>query len=117
IGQNPPVPSPAPVRVSTEVVNVLAIVRDPSEHLVPNLTRDDFEITEDNVPQQIRYYSQEADTPLRLGILIDTSLSQKRLLPVEKREAQRFIREVMRSGRSEERRVGKEGRVWGWEER
>ena len=98
IGQNPPVPSPAPVRVSTEVVNVLAIVRDPSEHLVPNLTRDDFEITEDNVPQQIRYYSREADTPLRLGILIDTSLSQKRLLPVEKREAQRFIREVVRRG-------------------
>jgi VWFA-related protein len=98
IGQNPPALSSAPVRVSTEVVNVRAIVRDRSGRLVRNLTQDDFEITEDNVPQQAGYFSREADAPLRLGILIDTSLSQKRVLPVEKREAQSFIGEVMRAG-------------------
>jgi VWFA-related protein len=80
------------------VVNVRAIVRDRSGRLVPNLTRDDFEITEDRVPQQVGYFSREADTPLRLGILIDTSSSQRRLLPVEKREARSFAGEVMRAG-------------------
>jgi len=96
IAQNPHTQSPASVKVSTEVVNVLAIVRDGSDHLIPNLNQADFELSEDGRPQQITYFSRETDTPLRLGILIDTSPSQRRVLPVEKREAKAFIRQVMR---------------------
>ena len=83
------------LRVSTEVVNVYAIVRDKKRPVV-DLNRDDFELTEDDVIQQIRYFSRETDTPLTLGILIDTSPSQERVLGVEQEEAKAFLRQVLR---------------------
>jgi len=83
------------LRVSTDVVNVYAIVRE-KKRPVANLHRDDFELTEDNVPQQIRYFSRETDTPLTLGIMIDTSPSQERVLGVEQEEAKTFLRQVLR---------------------
>lgn len=83
------------LRVSTDVVNVYAIVREKTRP-VANLGREDFELTEDNVPQQIRYFSRETDTPLTLGIMIDTSPSQQRVLGVEQEEAKTFLRQVLR---------------------
>jgi VWFA-related protein len=83
------------LRVSTEVVSVYAIVRDKKRPVV-DLRREDFELAEDNVPQQIRYFSRETDTPLTLGILIDTSVSQERVLDVEQEEAKVFLRQVLR---------------------
>lgn len=83
------------LRVSTEVVSVYAIVRDKKQPVV-DLRREDFELTEDEVPQQIRYFSRETDTPLTLGILIDTSISQERVLGVEQEEAKVFLRQVLR---------------------
>ncbi len=88
--------SPHVLKVQTEVVNVYAVVQDKKGHLIPNLTQNDFEITENNVPQQIRYFSRAADTPLTLGILVDTSPSQQRVLPIEQREAKAFLQEVIR---------------------
>ena len=90
-----PEPSPATLKVSTEVVNVLAVVRDKDDRLVPDLTREDFELSEDNHAQAMRYFSRETDTPLLLGVLMDTSASQKRVLPEERERAKAFIRQVM----------------------
>jgi len=84
------------LRVSTEVVNVYAVVREKTNRLIPNLNREDFELSEDNVPQDIRYFSRETDTPLTLGIMIDTSPSQGRVLDVEQAEAKTFLRQVLR---------------------
>lgn len=90
-------PSPGTtLKVSTEVVNVYAVVREKKGRLITNLNKDDFELTEDNVREEIRYFSRETDTPLTLGILIDTSPSQERVLGVEKQEAKAFIRQVLR---------------------
>ena len=86
----------ATLKVTTAVVNVYAVVRQKSGRLVPDLTKDDFVLEEDQQPQVIRYFSREADTPLTMGILVDTSPSQGRVLDVEKREAEAFLREVMR---------------------
>ncbi len=91
--------TPAPIsvlKVRTEVVNVYAVVRDKEGRLVSNLTKDDFELTEDGVPQTIRYFSRAADTPLTLALMIDTSPSQKYVLPLEQRKAIDFLNEVMR---------------------
>lgn len=84
------------LKVSTEVVNVYAVVRDKKGRLIPNLNKEDFELEEDNARQEIRYFAREADTPLTLGLLIDTSPSQERVLGVEKQEAKAFIRQVLR---------------------
>ncbi len=78
------------------VVNVFATVRDKAGKLVNSLAADDFVLTEDGRPQKIRYFSQESDLPLTLGLLIDTSLSQRRVLGEEKDASYRFLDQVLR---------------------
>ena len=92
----PPAQAPQTLKVSSEVVNVLAIVKDKKGRLIPDLDKDDFGVTEDNVPQEIRYFSKQTDTPLTLGILVDTSPSQQRVLPLEQEQGKAFIRQVLR---------------------
>jgi len=88
---------PAPtVRVTTEVVNVYAVVADKQKHLIPDLKKEDFIIEENGTPQQIRYFSRETDTPLTMGIMVDTSPSQGRILGLEQDEAKAFLRDVLR---------------------
>jgi VWFA-related protein len=84
------------LKVTTEVVNVYAVVRDKHGRLIPDLTKNDFEIKEDNIAQQITYFSRESDTPLTLAIMIDTSPSQERVLDTEQREAKAFLRQILR---------------------
>jgi VWFA-related protein len=97
-GQEKPSPAPSTttLKVSTEVVNVLAIVRDKHGTLIPNLNKDDFSLEEDGKPQDIRYFSRETETPLTMGILVDTSGSEQRMLPLEQQEADAFINQVLR---------------------
>jgi len=83
------------LKVSTEVVNVYAVVQDKKKHLIPDLTKEDFMIEEDGRPQEIRYFSRESDTPITLGIMVDTSPSQGKVLGVEQEEAKAFLHQVM----------------------
>jgi VWFA-related protein len=94
--ENPSPQAEGTLKVTTSVVNVFAVVKDHGGHLVPDLNKDDFEVTENNDPQTIRYFSREADTPLTMGILVDTSPSQERVLPLEQQEAKAFVRQVVR---------------------
>lgn len=87
---------PPVMRVQTEVVNVYAVVTDKHGHVIPNLTRDDFEIEDNGAPQKISYFSVATDTPLTLGIMVDTSPSQKNILLIEQEQAKSFLRQVMR---------------------
>ncbi len=78
------------------VVNLFATVRDGQGHVVPNLGQDDFTLEEDGRPQTIRYFSKESGLPLTLGLLIDTSLSQRRVLAEERSASYRFLSQVLR---------------------
>lgn len=78
------------------VVNVFATVRDKKGQIVRNLTKDDFTLAEDGRPQAIQYFSQESGQPLTLGLLVDTSLSQRRVLGKEKDASYRFLSQVLR---------------------
>jgi VWFA-related protein len=84
------------LKVSTNVVSVYAVVMDKKGHLISNLNKDDFELTEDGKPQVIKYFSRSTDTPLTLGIMVDTSPSQRDVLRTEQEEADQFLHEVMR---------------------
>jgi VWFA-related protein len=81
------------------VVNVLASVRDKQGHVVSDLNKDDFALTENGVPQTIGYFSRQSDLPLTLGLLVDTSLSQRRVLEDEKSASHSFISRVLREDR------------------
>jgi VWFA-related protein len=79
-----------------QVVNVLATVRKKNGSLVGDLNQDDFLLSEDGRPQTIRYFARETDLPLTLGLLVDTSGSQRRVLDSERGACLRFLDRVVR---------------------
>ena len=79
----------------TRVVDVYATVKDARGRLVTSLGRDQFELREDGVRQQVDYFAHETDAPLSLGLVIDTSASQAQLLPTEREKARAFLRAVL----------------------
>ncbi len=81
------------------VVNVLATVRDGKGNIVKSLNQDDFTLAEDGTPETIRYFSRETDTPLTLGLLVDTSFSMAGELDNEKRASGTFATNVLRDGK------------------
>jgi VWFA-related protein len=83
-------------KVSVEVVNLFFNVKDKKGALIPGLTRDDFEVYEDGKLQTIKYFAAESSQPLTLGILVDTSGSQARVLPMEQEVGAAFLKEVLR---------------------
>ena len=96
--QAPPQPD---VKFSSNVnvVNVFATVHDKQGKVVKNLLKDDFTLEEDGHPQVIRYFSQQSDLPLTLGLLVDTSGSQRRVLEPERRASYTFLEQVLREDR------------------
>jgi VWFA-related protein len=83
---------------STEVkvVNVLATVRNKNGSLAGNLNQDDFVLSEEGRPQTIRYFARESNLPLTLGLMVDTSGSQQRVLDRERGACLRFLDQVVR---------------------
>jgi VWFA-related protein len=82
---------------NVKVVNVLATVRDKHGQIVNNLTQADFKLEQDGHPQTIRYFSKDTDLPLTLGLLVDTSMSQRRLIDQERTASYHFLDDVMRA--------------------
>lgn len=82
--------------VQVKVVNVLATVRDKHGKIVNNLTKDDFTLTDDGRPQIIHYFTRETDLPLTLGLLVDTSMSQRRVLDQERSASHTFLDQMVR---------------------
>ena len=86
----------ANMTVHVKVVNVPATVRDKHGKIVNNLTKDDFVLEEDGRPQTLHYFSQESSLPLTLGLLVDTSMSQRRVLGLERTASSSFIDQMLR---------------------
>lgn len=78
-----------------DVVNILATVRDKKGVLATDLEQDDFRLEEDGTPQDIQYFAQLTDLPLTVGLLIDTSRSQMRILEEEQAAGKRFFDRVI----------------------
>src|SRR6266481_1462329 len=93
---NPSTQKTPDISVNVKLVTALVTVRDHHDHFVQNLTKDDFTIEEDGRPQSIKYFSQETDVLLTLGLLVDTSLSQRRVLGAERTASQSFVEQMLR---------------------
>ena len=90
-GQEDPVFS-----TDVKVVSLLATVRSQGGKLIGDLGRDDFILSEDGRPQTIRYFSRETNLPLTLGLMVDTSGSQQRVMDAERGACRRFLDQVVR---------------------
>jgi len=84
------------VKVNVNVVQLFFNVKDKKGGLIPNLTKDDFEVLEDGKPQTIKYFAADSNLPLTLGILIDSSGSQTRVLDMEKEVGGDFLTQILR---------------------
>ncbi len=85
----------ATVAVDVNVVTLPVTVRDKHGQIVRDLTKDDFTLQEDGRPQTIRYFSQDANLPLTLGLLVDTSRSQTNVLDAERNASRSFFDQML----------------------
>lgn len=84
------------IAVEVKTVSVLATVRDKHGKIIPDLNKEDFRLDEDGRPQTINYFAHESDLPLRLGLLVDTSLSQRKVLDQERSASYTFLDQLLR---------------------
>jgi len=83
------------LKVSVNVVQLFFNAKDKRGALIPNLKKEDFQIFEDGRPETIKYFTPESNLPLTLGILIDSSGSQARVLDMEKQIGGAFLQQIL----------------------
>lgn len=98
--QSPGGPSSSATTLSVDarLVNLPVVVRDKKGALVRDLTRNDFDLQVDGHPQAIRYFDIDANLPLTLGLLVDTSMSQREVLDDERSASGVFLDQMLKSG-------------------
>jgi Ca-activated chloride channel homolog len=106
-----PKPSPTPPRdddqesITTFIrrVRLPITVVDKKGQFVPGLTKNDFLVFEDKVPQQIETFSDDLGQalPLYVAVLMDTSPSTAGKLKFEQESAMNFIQSVVRPRRDQ----------------
>ncbi|MBD0325042.1 MAG: VWA domain-containing protein [Pyrinomonadaceae bacterium] len=110
-----PVPAPSPntpnddvtlqddevVRVETDLTNILFTAVDKQKRFITTLRQEDIRVTEDGQPQEIFTFARQTDLPLSIAIVIDTSVSEERTLPIEKEAASAFVDAVVRPAKDE----------------
>jgi Ca-activated chloride channel family protein len=111
--QSTPPPSPATteqgagatgdqtIRVPVNLVDVLFTVLNRRNKLVPDLEKSDFQVFDDKLPQEIRYFSKQTDLPLRIGMLLDTSNSIRDRIKFEQDASVSFLFSVLRRNKDE----------------
>ena len=87
--------SAATIAVDVKVVTLPVTIRDKHGKIVRDLAKDDFTLQEDGRPQTIRYFSEEANLPLTLGLLVDTSRSQTNVLDAERNASRGFLDQML----------------------
>src|ERR1700722_9279329 len=97
-GQTPEQDQPT-FSTDVKVVNILATVRTKPGQIINDLTKDDFVLTENKRSQEIRYFSRESDLPLTIGLMVDTSMSQTKVLESERSASFQFVDQVLREGK------------------
>lgn len=106
-GQNPPPASgrqssrsddQSTIRVNVRLVNVFTTVTDAHGAPVSDLTKADFKILEDGVPQTISIFDRESELPLNIVLAIDTSESTRRDMKLEIASAKKFVHSILRPG-------------------
>jgi VWFA-related protein len=83
------------LKVNVNVVQLFFNVKDKHGALIPNLTKDDFGISEDATPQTVKYFTAETNLPLTLGIMIDASGSQRNVIDMEKEVGGAFLKQIL----------------------
>jgi Ca-activated chloride channel family protein len=87
------------ITIDAALVNTHVSVRDPKGHSVAGLTKDDFTVLDEGKEQPIVFFSEEANQPLRMAIVVDRSRSVQKVLSLAKTAARNFLSSVIRPNR------------------
>jgi Ca-activated chloride channel homolog len=99
-----PTPTPTPddpnavveegeLKVETEIVNIPVKISDRKGRFVAGLTKENFKVFEDDVEQQIEYFSNE-EQPFTVALVLDMSYSTKFKITEIQSAAMSFINEL-----------------------
>lgn len=89
------------ITIDSALVNTHVSVRDGSGRSISGLTKDDFTVLDDGKEQPIIYFSQEANQPLRMALVVDRSRSVEKVLALAQAAASDFFSSVLRPGRDQ----------------
>lgn len=78
-------------------MHVPTVVHDKKGALVLTLKKEDFNLKVDGKPQEIRYFTNDANLPLTLGLLVDVSGSVSSRLDEERRASSAFLDDMLTS--------------------
>lgn len=77
-------------RSGTQIVSLFATVTDAQKRLVPDLTKEDFEIFDNDKPQPIAFFQNEVQ-PITVVAMLDTSGSMTASIPLLRAAAEQFV--------------------------
>jgi Ca-activated chloride channel family protein len=83
-----------PIRVTTQTVPLYVTVTDSEKRLVPDLTRDDFEVYDNGKLQTLTTFDNEP-TPISVVVMLDTSGSMTLALDLVKDGAEAFLMRML----------------------
>ncbi len=91
-------PNTPTIHSTVELVNVPVTALTRQRQRVINLNMDELKVYEDGVEQKIEHFERETRTPLRIGLILDTSNSARRNLSYEQEAARQFTDDVLTGG-------------------
>lgn len=96
----PPVQQ-AKIAIEARLVYLYVVVRDKHGKIVPTFNQEDFHLSEDGRSQAISHFMRQSDLPLTMGLLVDTSLSQRNVLDDERNASYKFLDQMLREGKDQ----------------
>ena len=101
VQQKEPTPEPTPPReqdvetlkTDTDLVTVPVIASSRNGKYIADLTKEEFKLSEDGVPQEIAFLAT-VNAPFHVVLLLDTSASTKEKLPMIQRAAVTFVEQL-----------------------
>lgn len=102
MGSSPsrPEPTGTTFKVATELVALNVAVTDARDRYVIGLSKDDFAVFDDGVPQQVTFFASTS-VPLDLAIMVDTSASMADKMTFVRDAATNFVHTLRRGDRAE----------------
>ena len=89
-------------KTGTQVVSIFATVTDQQKRLVPDLTKDDFSVFDNEKPQPVVYFDNSI-RPINVVVMLDTSGSMTLTIDLLKQAAEQFLLRLLPEDRG---RVG-----------
>ncbi len=83
------------IQVETHLIDTTLSVHDAEGRIVTGLTKDDFTVVEDGVPQKIRFFAHDNQLPLSVGLIIDASGSQEKFVAEHEKDIEAFLHQIL----------------------